>query len=388
MLDFSCRVGDEFVRVVVVGLGLLMAGTVISGTPARAGSVSFTDFNLVTIGAKGDPTQGNVGTQSDVTGSAFVSGSLQATLTVAQDLPTVPNPSTSPVYGLEVLNKIESGINVNNGYSVEYAGTTAGNINLNGGGVLTKDAGGVLAAEQTTLYNQVTAASVDFKNLSTVGSSVSNTPVNTQPALTFNYTGPANGVAVFDITSKELQTSNLQLYLNPGQASSVVINVSGSDIGGSLTLSNISFVSGGGFSDAIASKILWNFEDVTGTLNPGSGGTFLGSILAPTATLDASNAIDGSVFVESVQTAGEIHYKNNGYVVQYNGFNPLSVPEPSSMVMAALGMLGIGAAGWGRRRASEGWGLHPPILSVRWTWVYEAAILRRAGLVEGPAFRR
>ncbi len=132
----------------------------------------------------------------------------------------------------------------------------------------------------------------------------------------------------------------------------MVINVSGTDNGGSLTLSNLSFVTGGGFSDAIASKILWNFEDVSGTLNPGSGGTFLGSILAPTASLDASNAIDGSVFVESVTTAGEIHYKNNGYVVQYNGFNPLSVPEPSSMVMAALGMLGVGAAGWGRRRAS------------------------------------
>ncbi len=165
MLGFSCRAGDEFLRVVAVGLGMVMAGTVISGTPARAGSVSFTDFNLVTIGAKGDPTQGNVGTQSDVTGSAFVSGSLLATLTVAQDLPTVPTPSTNPVYGLEVLNNIESGINVNNGYSVEYAGTTAGNINLNGGGVLTKDASGILAAAQTTLYNQVAAASVDFKNL-------------------------------------------------------------------------------------------------------------------------------------------------------------------------------------------------------------------------------
>ena len=40
-------------------------------------------------------------------------------------------------------------------------------------------------------------------------------------------------------------------------------------------------------------------------------------------------------------------------VVQYNGFNPFAVPEPSTLVLAAFGVAGVGASSWRRRIAKR-----------------------------------
>jgi len=140
---------------------------------------------------------------------------------------------------------------------------------------------------------------------------------------------------------------DLNLLLNG--ASSVVINVTG------LPSSNFSLTSAsrtmeGAFDDANASRIIWNFRTLGGTLTIPT--LFYGSIIAPDANFANSTAVNGSIFVESyLNGQGEIHYKDGGYVVQYGGINPLSVPEPSTLVLAAFGAAGAGATALRRRSA-------------------------------------
>ncbi len=318
----------------------VLAGAMAScGVAAQAGSVSFTDFSVVTIGAHNNASAGGLTTSADITGNAFVSGDVKGLATMAQDLPTVVNPATDPRYALTVAGNLNFSnyANIDDGYSVQYAGSkTSGNFNFNGGGVLTYNSSGNLATEQKSLYSQVTSVSNTFGGMAA-------TPVMTTTDgagnVTYTYEGPAKGVAVIDIASSVLSTFQRTLNLNMNGASSVVINVTGLPSSG-FTVAN-TFNWGGDFDDANASKIIWNFGTLTGTLE--TGNRFIGSILAPDANFGNGSYVDGSIFVQSyLNGAGEIHYANGGHVVQYSGFNPLAVPEPPAIILASIGTLGIG----------------------------------------------
>ncbi len=100
-----------------------------------------------------------------------------------------------------------------------------------------------------------------------------------------------------------------------------------------------------------ASKLTWDFGTLGGNLNISN--QFFSSAIAPGANFANTAPINGSIFVDSyLNGQGEIHDKDGGYVVQHNGFNPLAVPEPSTLVFSALGAIGGGllAARRGRIR--------------------------------------
>lgn len=100
-----------------------------------------------------------------------------------------------------------------------------------------------------------------------------------------------------------------------------------------------------------ASKLTWDFGTLGGNLNISN--QFFSSAIAPGANFANTAPINGSIFVNSyLNGQGEIHDKDGGYVVQHNGFNPLAVPEPSTLVFSALGAIGGGllAARRGRIR--------------------------------------
>jgi choice-of-anchor A domain-containing protein len=341
-------------------MGRLAASTVAAsalflGTaPAHAGDVSWTNFSLVTIGTSGDPGAGNVSTGSEVTGSVFVSGNITNSITVGALLPSVSNPKLDPQYALSVVGNIGANINMSNGYSAIYAGSlSGGGVNLNGGGILTHDITGILAGEQSTLFSQVTGASSAFSGMATTGTVTVDNPQNygqpanaQQPANTveLTYNGAVGGVAVFNLAYSTLTSryQNLDLHLNG--ASSVVINVTGTPTNASVP----NIIPKGDLTDANASKIIWNFGTVS-TLSISANGNFIGSVLAPDATLTANQDIDGSVYVSDLKSAQEIHNVNNGYTVAYDGYNPesvgiASVPEPSTIMMASLGAIGVGLA--------------------------------------------
>jgi choice-of-anchor A domain-containing protein len=331
-------------RVTVVAT--LAASLFLADGTARAGSTSiWTNYTAVAIGTKSSPnatpTGGNISTTSDITGTAFASGSVTGnTFTLGQDLP-----SNYPVssYSLTVAGNISAGVNVNEG-SVLVGGTVSGTINVNEHGAsVVPDTGNTIPGLATTLYNQVMSAEQAFTNMANSGT------VTLSGGNTYNLDYSGHGVAVFTLTAAELATSNLNLNLSAfaNGATSVVINVVGLSSG--FNFGNTNFE--GEFAATEASKILWNFETYSSTIS--TSREFYGSILAPDAVLTNGNAIDGSVWVQSINANGEIHYADGNTLVQYNGFDPIaqSVPEPSSIVLAGLGVMGIGAFVL-RRRAS------------------------------------
>ena len=127
--------------------------------------------------------------------------------TIGQDLPAVSNP---PQYSLAVAGGLnfQNYMNVNNGYSVEYAGSLGSNahFNFNGGGSLYHDTTGDLATAQSSLYSQVTSASSSFSAMATTGT----TSIVGGNTLTFKYTGNSGGVAVFNVSASMLNSGSVQ----------------------------------------------------------------------------------------------------------------------------------------------------------------------------------
>lgn len=108
-----------------------------------------------------------------------------------------------------------------------------------------------------------------------------------------------------------------------------------------------------GLADSVAQKLIFNFTDATG-LNLHA--QFTGSILAPKATLQNSNNINGSVVAKLFNQDGEVHLGTfNGQLpllVTTPNQPPTGVPEPASW---ATMLAGFGAIGGmiRRRRAQE-----------------------------------
>jgi choice-of-anchor A domain-containing protein len=131
-----------------------------------------------------------------------------------------------------------------------------------------------------------------------------------------------DGVAVFSISASTLTSSLVQQYeLVTGGATSIVINVTGS----SASFNAGNFV-GNWQNAAVRATTIWNFSQATSlTIDR----NFNGAILAPSAHLTNSTAIDGSVFVGSMTQNGEVHLPG------YTGV----VPAPGTALLAGLGGL-------------------------------------------------
>ncbi len=93
---------------------------------------------------------------------------------------------------------------------------------------------------------------------------------------------------------------------------------------------NLNFTGGTDY----ASSVLWNFVNAS-ALDLTS--EFVGSILAPEATVTNSNAIDGTlVALNDVNSTGELH--SYPYTGTFPG-SPAPAPEPGT-----IGLVGVGVA--------------------------------------------
>jgi choice-of-anchor A domain-containing protein len=275
------------------------------------------------------PTGGNVSTTSDITGTLFASGDVSGnTFTLGQDLSGYPASS----YSLTVLGNVSNQINVNAGSAFVNNGGNpiGGTLNFNeAGSKLYYDTSNTIQGTASTLFSQVNSATNAFTNMAATGNGAFN-------GSTYNLTYTGTGVAVFNLNASVFNTQNLNINLSAfaGGATSVVINVTG--LPSSFNFGNTNFE--GELDAQYASKILWNFEGYNSTIT--TSREFYGSILAPDAILTNGNAIDGSVWVQSIDANGEIHYADGQYVVQYSGFDPLAVPEPPTIVLTGIGAIG------------------------------------------------
>jgi choice-of-anchor A domain-containing protein len=147
---------------------------------------------------------------------------------------------------------------------------------------------------------------------------------------TYTFAGTGAGLNVFNVSASDLAgNSNFKLSIPSG--ASALINVTGT----SLTLNN------GGREGFGGGNVIWNFVDATSlTLN-----NQVGTVLAPKAALTVNSSLTGQVFAASFQG-------NNlgvGTPSYYSGATPQAVPEPGTMAVLGLGVLGMVR----RRRAAK-----------------------------------
>ena len=298
---------------------------------------TLSEYNLIVLN--------DLTSSSEVEGKTLIGGDLSGTsnygIRLQQNDPTNGD-------ALVIAGDLVSGSTVNaNGQSVVIAGNNNGQVNASS---VTSD-----ASEYD--FDLIKSEFVNFSGyLSELAvNSILTTSTNEQP-------GPASfevgsdidtDVAVFSITAEDFFNNNLiQQYdvdLNGQSPSAIVINVSGEVI-------NDNNFNGNGVgnivTDAFRENIIWNFFEATDIdllkqLN--------GSLLAPFADLSNATPIEGSVVVNNFDQDGEVHDALFAGTIIYDvSTDPqdpvVDVPAPSSMIIFASALLGLGL--WRRKTAA------------------------------------
>jgi choice-of-anchor A domain-containing protein len=296
----------------------LLVGLIAIGGANLASATAIENYNLILFG------DFNVsGGSGHIHGTAFIGGDLNGqNPEFGANLPKSTTEDT-----LEVAGDLNSNqVTVQAGH-LSYGGSNnLGNINCNGnglsgGGCLNSLSG--LDTKAAALRAELSSESAYYAGLSANGSVdlASNT---------FNYTGDATELAVFNLNGSDLFAQNSNWDVEFGAADKVLINVFGDTV---TNAGGVNF--NGGFNHLNAEDILWNFVDAS-IIDLGSSHWF-GSILAMNAVLDTDNDITGSLVADSYIGNGQMHMHNWTYQP------PQNVPEPNItlLLMTGLGFLGL-----------------------------------------------
>lgn len=300
--------------------------------PVNAGSFVLQDYNVVTIE--------DFETSSHVDGKVFVGGDLIANskIGVGEHIDSAYIGASLQVAG-QVTGK--NGISVHGTMEVGDSNTVTtfdndtrykvnGQEIQNTNGVSTNSD---LTTLTTNYKNELEQASVTFQNMESNGTvSYSEQKKNT---LQVDESLSTGDYAVFDLDDMNSFFSNTAnqeaeiLANNISDIAGIIINVGGTTIDQAQNNNMLGTI----FTDW-GQKILWNFyEATTITL---SANNFMGTLLAPLATVTAMGNIDGSVGAYSLITNREIHLDNT--VVSPVG-STVKVNEPTTLILFTIALM-------------------------------------------------
>ncbi len=281
-----------------------------SAAPLAAAAI-LNDFNAVIYT--------NASTTSDIQGAAVVGGNLKAATVYSGPIGNQPSGfGALTVFG----NTTGNPININNGGNAYVGGTKGAIVNFNGGGKYISSPGYTISNFETPL-NALSQALSLLNSTSVLPTTGNNEVIKAIPG--------SNGIAVFNVTAAQLAAiPSYSLDING--SSTVVFNVSGNT---TFNANNESGMTG-------ANSIIWNFYNAT-SVNFGT--QLVGTVLAPEANVTNNNQIDGTLIADSWSGPGELHY------YAFTGKLPSDpVPEPASIALLSVGILGLGLIRKGKIR--------------------------------------
>jgi choice-of-anchor A domain-containing protein len=299
-------------------MGLLISPHVIAGT------FLLNDYNLITLG--------DFSSNSDIEGRTFIGGDLigSSSHNYGIHLSAPFNEPTLQVAGmvqsgnpLSVQGSMEVGLN----NTVKVTGQKkVNNRHVNNATDISKVNLDSLVVDYS---NQLQTDSLAFSQMTS--NSTVNIPYGQPGPYKFNVDQSlgVNDYAVFDIGQWAVfQNTKVQqiemLANNINSLAGIILNVGGLN----ANWTNSGNMVGSVFTSEVGrGKILWNFFEAT-TIDLYAH-SFMGSILAPYATVTSANPIEGSVGVFSLLTTSEIHLPNS--VVEAP--TAVSVSEPKSMAL-------------------------------------------------------
>ncbi|MCF2949943.1 choice-of-anchor A family protein [Paraglaciecola aquimarina] len=307
---------NKFLLSVVVSLSLLtpqvFATTSSVNTAAHVGT-----YNLI--------LQGDLTTNSDIQGQAFINGNvnmLGQVLEVGAHLPSSPSVDAVTVVG----NINASTVRVFNNNNIVYGDeSNIGSTTFEGGTTNVRDTD-ILKTEFNAIWSQAVADSKTFKELTPT--SVFDTADNN--ILKFKNDNSLD-LNVFTITTDSLSSNGTFDFLSTPTVP-VIINVSGEGV------INLTSKPSGSFANfANASNVLWNFYEAS-TINFNSG-SWYGSVLAPGADITlAGGNIDGGIAAKSLDAQSELH----NALFTYTPPPSNDVPAPAGLLFMGLGLIFMG----------------------------------------------
>ncbi|SNR47851.1 collagen-binding domain-containing protein [Puniceibacterium sediminis] len=305
----KCRL----IATVSAAIALFCAGTV--GAATMNANEILNQFNLVTFS--------DHALSSNVHGRAFVGGDL----TGNSGGMTTSNytPPASSFADVTVVGDVRSGdVNTRGHATVDIGGSIiSGRVN-NASSVTTGVAD--LTQVRDEFQATLTAASVGIRDMA---SNATTTAINTNQGTRFS--GVAGAVTVFDVSAASFIGNELDIVLNG--ASAIFINVSGT---------NLSFSQNFNTDQNVGANVIWNFFEAE-TLHLGN--RFVGSVLAPLATVSNSNNIFGTLVANEFNQNGQVHQQAwaGSLPLSTDGGLASSVPLPAAiwMLFAALGGLAV-----------------------------------------------
>ncbi len=309
---------------------LLLAFFIFFSRFTLAGTFLLDDYNLITLG--------DFSSNSDVEGKTFVGGNLTGSQSHNLGI-KLSSPYDGPT--LQVAGNVASG----NPLSVQGGMRVGLNNNMQWGSqkkINNRFINNVAWLAQANLDAVRDSYDVELKSNSQAFKDMTSNSTVTIPSgqpsaykFHVNQAIAANDYAVFDIGQWGLFTNNKvqqieMLANNINSIAGIIINVGGIN----ANWNNSGNMVGNIFTSLVGrEKILWNFyEAQTIQLHAHS---FMGSILAPYATVTSANPIEGSLGVLSLITTSEVHLPNS---VVEPPTTTVAVSEPNSKYIIAISL--------------------------------------------------